>query len=432
MKRLITDNLIEWKGKINRKPLIIRGARQVGKTFSVNYLGENHFRNFVKIDFEKQISAREIFDGDLSPKRILNLIELETGIDIIAGATLLFFDEIQLCPKALASLRYFYEEMPELHVIAAGSLLEFEMEKISFPVGRVEFMYMYPLTFEEFLINLGEERLNAERPSLFQDKPVEAFIHHRLIEKLKEFFVVGGMPEAVKTYIENESLKAVHEVHDSLINAFIQDMLKHEKNIDNDLIRELLEVIPQQVGSAVKYSGLCRTASHYKVKQALRTLEKALLVTTVRSSSAAGLPLGGNVNKSAFKIVFVDIGLMQFLAGISARDIMQSDDLLATYRGSLCEQFAGQELKASGGSQNNELFYWSRASKSSNAEVDYLLVRDGKIYPMEIKHGPAGRLKSLHQFLLEHPKTVKGLVFNTGNIGMVDKIHFMPIYSKLE
>lgn len=430
MKRLITNKLTKWIDREDRKPLIVRGARQVGKTHSITELGNNHFKQYVKIDFEKQIQFKKIFDGDLTPQRLIDLIELKAKVNIIAGETLLFLDEIQLCPRALAALRYFYEEMPELHVIVAGSLLEFEMERISFPVGRVEFMYMYPLTFEEFLINIGQDRLNDKRPLLFDSVPVDAFVHDMLLEKLREFFIVGGMPEAVKVYIKNESFKDVHQIHENLINALIQDMLKYEKYLENDLVREILETIPRNIGSVVKYNKLSHNSSHYKIKQVLSVLERSLLVAPIRTSSAAGLPLGGNINQASFKLCMVDIGLMQFLCGFSPCDIIQSEDLLATYKGSLCEQFIGQELKAVGGSQNNQLFYWSRAKKSSNAEVDYLLVNDGKIYPIEIKSGSAGSLKSLHRYLDEHPKAL-GVVLNTGNIGNVDNIYFMPIYTKL-
>lgn len=429
MKRDITVELSAWKTRTRRKPLIIRGARQVGKTYSITEIGKSEFKFFVKIDFEKQIQARKIFEGDLSPSRLIPLIELETGIDISIGDTLLFFDEIQLCPQALVSLRYFYEECPDLHVVAAGSLLEFEMERISFPVGRVEFLYMHPLTFGEFLINQGKERLDAMRPKLADTDPIEETVHALLMDALRTFFMVGGMPEAVQSYIETNSFNEVRRVHESLVNSLIQDLLKYEKHLENDLVREIIETVSHHVGSAIKYSGLSPTASHYKIKQALKTLEKALLVSPVHSSSG-GLPLGGNLNKSAFKLCLSDIGMMQQLCGIPAGEIMQSDDLMATYKGALCEQFIGQELAAAGGSQSNRLFYWSRAAKSSNAEVDYLLVRDGKTIPIEVKNGPAGRLKSLHRYLLEHPGST-GIVLNSGNIGTVDHIRFMPLYTKL-
>lgn len=431
MERLISKQLLTWKDSRNRKPLIVRGARQVGKTHSINAFGTMTFKRHVKIYFEKQVSVRQVFDGDLSPKRLVKLLEAATGEDIVAGETLLFLDEIQRCPQALAALRYFYEEMPELHVIAAGSLLEFEMAKLSFPAGRVEFMYMTPLTFEEFLIAQGAERLQAARPALEAVDPVEPLIHERLMEHLRAYFVVGGMPEAVSAYLESDSYNAVRRVQDALMNALIQDMLKYERYLENDLVREIFQTVPRHVGLAVKYSALSATASHYKIKQVLGALEKAMLVTPVHSSSAAGLPLGGNINKSTFKVCMVDIGLMQFLCGIPPGEIIQAGDLLATYKGSLCEQFIGQELHAAGGSQNHQLFYWSRAAKSSSAEVDYLVVRNGKIIPLEIKHGPAGKLKSLHLYMEAHPETAAGLVFNAGNIGVLGKIKFMPLYTRL-
>ncbi len=431
MKRLVDDKLLAWMGRRNRKPLIIRGARQVGKTHTVEAFGKQMFKRVVKVDFEKAVSVRKVFDGDLAPQRLTRLLSAATGQDIVAGDTLLFLDEIQRCPQALVSLRYFYEEKPGLHVIAAGSLLEFEMEKISFPAGRVEYLWMFPLTFEEFLMAQGAERLQVERPGLEAVHPVEPMIHERLMEHLRMYFVVGGMPEVVAAYLETDSLNEVRRVQETLVYTLIQDMVKYEKVLENDLVREILETIPRYVGSEVKYCKLSATASLYKIKQVLGALEKAMLVTSVHSSSAAGLPLGGNINRATIKLCPLDIGLMQSLCGIPAGEVIQSADLLATYKGSLCEQFIGQELRAAGGSQNDRLFYWSRAAKSSNAEVDYLVVRNGKIVPVEIKHGPAGRLKSLHLFMEEHPQTTTGIVLNAGNIGTAGTVKFMPLYTRL-
>jgi len=431
MRRLITDALLAWKDRPNRKPLIIRGARQVGKTHSIEAFGSQMFHNVVKIDFEKLVSARKIFDGDLAPDRLIRLLSASTDQDILPGKTLLFLDEIQRCPQALVALRYFFEDLPDLHIIAAGSLLEFEIEKISFPAGRVDSLWMYPLTFEEFLLADGGERLLAARPDLSTEDPVEPVIHERLIEKLRLYFVVGGMPEVVSAYLQNQSLSEVRRIQETLIYTLMQDMVKYEKRLDNDLVREIFEVIPRYVGCEVKYTKLASTASLYKIKQVLAALQKAMLVASVHSSSAAGLPLGGNVNRSTFKLCPLDIGLMQSLCGIPAGEVMQTDDLLATYKGSLCEQFVGQELHAAGGSQNHKLYFWSRAAKSSSAEVDYLLVQNGKIIPLEIKHGPAGKLKSLHLYLEEHPATEFGVVLNAGNIGRAGNVKFMPLYTKL-
>lgn len=432
MKRLITKQLNEWKNKENRKPLIIRGARQVGKTYSISAFANQNFNSFIKIDFEKQIQLKKIFEGDLSVKKIIELIELETDCDITPTTTLLFFDEVQLCPRALTALRYFLEDLPELHVIACGSLLEFEMEKISFPVGRVEFMFMYPMNFEEFLINTGQDRLNKQRPRLFSTQPVTDLVHDKLIEQLKRYFIIGGMPESVKTFCKNKSLRDVAAIHENLFFSLIQDLSKYEKRLDNELIREILETIPENIGSTVKYTRLNIGSTIYKIKQVLYVLEKSLLVTKIRSSIATGLPLGANVSNHLFKICFLDIGLMQFISGIKPLDVIQTNDILGLYKGRLCEQFIGQELIAAGGSQNRQLFYWSRAKKSSNAEIDYLIVRNGTITPLEIKHGPAGRLKSLHLFMETHQQIKQGIVLNSGNIGQIGNIIFMPLYTKIQ
>ncbi len=430
MKRNIINFFTNWKNSAYRKPLIVRGARQVGKTYTITEFGKNCFNNLVKIDFEKQSRLKKIFDGDFNIKNIIEMIELELQTEIIAGKTLLFFDEIQLCPRALSALRYFFEDMPELHVIAAGSLLKFEMDKISFPVGRVEFKFMYPMTFEEFLINTGNEKLFLKRPELFKSKKSASFVSLKLFEELKKYFVVGGMPEAVKFYLSN-SINSVSKIHENLFNSFIQDILKYEKNIDIDILQNLIEAIPRHTSQNIKYTNLCKGVSVYKIKMALKVLEKSLLVHVSRSSSASGLPLSSGINKSAIKLFFLDIGFMQHICGIKIADLLNSADLLQTYRGKLCEQFIAQELIAAGGSQNQKLFFWSRAKKNSNAEIDFLIVRNGKIYPLEIKNGPAGKLKSLHLFLKEHSDIKEGYVMNTGESGKVDKINFRPLFAKI-
>lgn len=430
MKRNIINFLANWKKKPNRKPLIIRGARQVGKTYTITDFGKNHFDKFIKLDFEKSPRLKKIFNDDLDVRNIFEMIELEIGVEIIVGKTLLFFDEIQLCPQALVALRYFYEDMPEMHVIAAGSLLEFEMEKISFPVGRVEFKYMYPMTFDEFLVNTGNEKLAAKRPDLFETKKTSEFILLELYRQLKLYFIVGGMPEAVKTYILS-SLKAVSEVHENLFNSFIQDILKYEKSIELDILRNVLEAIPINASQNIKYVNLCPGATIYKIKKTLKILEKCLLVNPIHSSSAAGLPLSSCINKSTLKLCFLDIGFMQHICGIKAGEILNSNNLVKTYQGVLCEQFIGQELLASGGSQNQKMYFWSRIGKNSNAEIDFLIVRNGEIFPLEIKNGPAGKLKSLHLFFDEHPNIKKGFVLNTGKAGKVEKIHFRPLITKI-
>jgi len=431
MKRLFEKKLYDWKISSIRKPLIVRGARQVGKTYSIEAFGKDNFMNVIKIDFEQTPSFIKIFDGDLVVAKIIELIEVEKDTNIILGETLLFFDEIQLCPRALMSLRYFYENLPDLHLIVAGSLLEFELNKISFPVGRVEFQRMYPLSFEEFLIATDNYRLLKYRPILNDINKLPDTIHDKFLKLLREYFVVGGMPEAVKTYI-TKSMSAVSKIHSDLITSFLQDIIKYEKGLDLDSLRVIFEKIPSLVGQEIKYTTISTDLSIYKIKKILEILEKALLIHPVVSSSAKGLPLMSGVNSKVFKYCFFDIGLMQHICGISQMGILLQEDLLANYAGRLCEQYIGQELIACGGSQNNHLFYWRRNKKNSNAEVDYLIVKDGNIYPIEIKNGPSGKLKSLHLFLEEHCKIEKGFVLNSGNIGTLNNIFFLPIYSKLD
>ena len=439
MERHVLQSFIRWKENPHRKPLIVRGARQVGKTYAISEFGRRYYSRVFSFDFEKNRSLRKIFDGDLTAENLLIQLEIAANGKIMPD-TLLFFDEIQLCPRALMALRYFYEERPELHLIAAGSLLEFEMEKISFPVGRVEFEWMAPLSFAEFLQATGNEGLLEQRPHLDSTKKIPDFLHEKFLEQLKLYSLVGGMPEAVLRYGETKSLHEVARVHQSLIHAFGQDILKYERTINIDSLSNLLEKIPRTVGKQIKYSRLMDVGggeSLYDIKKNLKVLEKSLLVHKVISSPAQGLPLAFESQQKVFKYLFVDIGLMQSLCGIQAQDVLQSKDLLGIYEGALCEQLIGQELLCSGGSLDSgdsghqKLYYWSRSKKSSNAEVDYLLVRTGKIYPLEVKKGPEGRLKSLHLFLEEHPQVACAYVLNSGNVGAIGKIRFRPLYASL-
>ncbi|MBI4373508.1 MAG: ATP-binding protein [Deltaproteobacteria bacterium] len=434
MERHILQNFVRWKEGSHRKPLIVRGARQVGKTYAISEFGRRYYSGVLSFDFEKNRSLRKIFEGDLTAGNLLVQLEIAANKKILPD-TLLFFDEIQLCPPALMALRYFYEERPDLHLIAAGSLLEFEMEKISFPVGRVEFEWMAPLSFGEFLQATGNEALLEQRPDLDSTKKIPDFLHEKFLEQLRLYSLVGGMPEAVLRYGETKSLYEVARVHQNLIHAFSQDILKYERMIRIDSLSNLLEKIPRTVGGQVKYSHLMSVGeeeSLYEIKKNLKVLEKSLLVHKVVSSSAQGLPLAFESQQKVFKYLFVDIGLMQSLCGIQAQDVLQSKDLLDIYEGALCEQLVGQELLSAGGSWQQKLYYWSRQKKSSNAEVDYLMVRNGKIYPLEVKKGPEGRLKSLHLFLEEHPRVPGAYVLNSGNVGTIGKIHFRPLYTSLK
>lgn len=433
MKRNILEKLVVWKDSLSRKPMIIRGARQVGKTYSVKEFGNKHFSNVVVLDFERDRSLIPIFEKDLDPFKIVTELEIYTGKRIVPGATLLFFDEIQACERALMSLRYFYEEMPELHIIAAGSLLEFAMSNISFPVGRVTFEWMRPMTFKEFLKALGKEILAENIPSVFQQKTVSQILHNSLIEQLRLYFIVGGMPEAVKKFVETGSMNEVKKIHDDIIHSYFQSLIKYNSKTNIESLEQVMRIVPSKVGSQVKYTHLDPDRRIEITKTSLNILEKALLINLIHSSNASRLPLGAEIRSKVFKPLFLDIGLMQFVCGIDPKESMAASDLNNVYKGAVAEQFAGQELLASGGSENYKLYYWNRAKKSSTAEVDFIFVRNGKIYPVEVKSGLSGRMKSMHLFLEEHPEIEKGFVLSSSVFEkqIVDKIVFMPIYSEM-
>ncbi len=435
MKRLIDNILIQWKDKKNRKPLIIRGARQVGKTYSVEYFGRNHFENMVKIDFELDQTVHRIFETDLHVKKLLLQLEAVYEQRIVPGKTLLFFDEIQECPRALLALRYFYEQMPEICIITAGSLLEFAMGEFSFPVGRVQFEWLRPMGFEEFLNATGHTRLAGNLPDLSLNEPLPDLIHEKFLEQLRYYFLTGGMPEAVSIFAESGSLQEVSQIHDNITRAYLQDFTKYKEGMkDNDCTQRVFEQIPRSIGKRIKYTSLYPEKRIETIKESIHLLERSLLIQKVHSSHAQGLPLNAGISSKVFKAVFLDIGLMQHMCGIPAFRLINEKNLLDVYRGSLAEQFVGQQLLVCGGSEDNRLFYWDRPKKSSSAEVDYLIVRDSNIYPVEVKRGHPSRFKSMLLFLNEHSHCKQGIVLNENNFQIAEnhKLKFLPLYTKLK
>lgn len=434
MRRSVEKKLAVWKESKYRKPLILRGARQVGKTYTISQFGNTSFDSFVCFDFEQEKKLHCIFESDLHPDKMIMQLESHAEQRIVPGKTLVFFDEIQACPRALASLRYFYEQCPKLHLIAAGSLLEFALGEISFPVGRVEFEWMYPLSFVEFLEACDRNILKQHIPNLGSDEPVAPSIHEAILEQLRYYFLVGGMPEAVRRFVETASIHEVSLVHSALIQSYQQDFLKYGTRVNSTTLERLMEQIPRQTGMQIKYSRLDPDLRIDKIKDAIQVLERALVIHRVHACAAQGLPLGAAVSDKIFKFVFLDIGLMQHLCGINAAEVLGTKDLMDSYRGALAEQFVGQELLCNITTPDNRrLYYWSRAQKNSNAEIDYLLVCNGSTYAIEVKSGPTGKLRSLQVFLGEHPHC-QGVVCSTQNIqnaSSIEKIRFLPLYTVL-
>jgi len=288
-------------------------------------------------------------------------LELIINKKITPGDTLLFLDEIQACPKALTAMRYLYEEVPELHIIAAGSLLDFALEEFSFPVGRVQFLEMYPMCFSEFLQASGKNQL-AEIISSPPGPQPEA-VHAILLDQLRVFFTVGGMPEAVQVYITSGSLLESLAVHQELVESYIGDFSKYGTRVDKDCLETVLRSVARSVGQQIKYARLAEGYSGHTIKKAFRLLTLARVITPVYSANPSGFPLGALKNASIFKAIMVDLGLMHSLCGLNANEQCSRANLLSIYRGALAEQFVGQELRIT---QGGDLFYWSRASKSSS------------------------------------------------------------------
>ncbi|RQW79595.1 MAG: DUF4143 domain-containing protein [Geobacter sp.] len=424
MKRLVEKQVLEWKNSARRKPLVLRGARQVGKTWlAVNILGKQ-FERCIKIDLEKRRDLHALFQGSLDPKEIVEGLEISEG-RILPGKCLLFFDEIQACPRAIMALRYFYEDMPELHVIAAGSLLEFAFSDISVPVGRLQYLEIFPMTFYEYLLALGKEPM-AEH-TLTSDKAVSEPIRKLILNELKKYFFIGGMPECVRTYRESGSMVEVFQVQSEILDAYRDDFSKYGARVDSVCLDAVLLNVARSIGEQLKYTRLNEGVSYQLNHKAFDLLVKARVVHKISACNPSGLPLGATANPKKFKACLSDIGLMQRLCKVPVELEMKQDNLLSLYRGRLAEQFVAQELLAW---QNSELYYWARDARGSSAEIDYLTVRDGLIYPVEVKSGSGGSMKSLHLMLKQYPNCPAGLVLHGGPYGEMpeQKLVFMPIY----
>lgn len=419
------DQLRKWKTADRRKPLIIRGGRQVGKTWSVEQFGRDEFSATVKVDLEKRVDLHPLFAGDLDSKVLMPRLEVAAGRRIVPGETLLFLDEIQACPRALTALRYLYEGVPALHVVAAGSLLEFALGEISFPVGRVQFLNMYPLTFAEFVLAGG----NAPLYELLRRPPaaLDEVTHRLLLEQLRIYFFVGGMPEAVSAYLGEGSMLAAFEVQSEILDAYRQDFSKYAPRADKDCLNQVLASCAAGVGQQIKYSRLAQGFSNPTIHRAFDLLCMAEVLHKIPATKAPMLPFGSNVNSKRFKASLIDIGLMQRLTHLPVNVELRQEDLLAIHRGKLAEQYVAQELLVS---QNREPYYWAREDHASSAEVDYLIQKEGRVCPVEVKSGAGGTLRSLHMLLETYPELPEGLVLSGGPYGWrpESRLRFIPLY----
>lgn len=425
MKRLIENKLLEWKNSRRRKPLVLRGARQIGKTWIIKTFSDKYYKNIVTIDFEKERELHAFFEKSLDPLVIKQSIEIIKKTKIEPEKTLLFFDEIQSCPRAITALRYFYEEMNEIHVIAAGSLLEFALSEISFPVGRVQFLNMYPMTFAEYLMatenGTALEIINSEPKALPEQ------IHDSILSELRTYFLIGGMPESMQVFIESGSISDSFDVHKELIATFQDDFSKYAPYADKYCLSDVFRNVAKNIGNQIKYTHLSESFSSPTIKKAFETLLNAKIIQKIPSLSNITPPFNLNISLKKFKALLLDIGLWQQLSGISDYLELTKADLLNIYRGALAEQFVGQELICA---NDGDIYYWARDKRGSSAEIDYLVTIDGDPYPIEVKSGKAGSLKSMHMILENYPDCPSGIVFSTRPFEKLgeQKLIFLPLY----
>lgn len=397
-ERKIEKNLEYWSNNPSKKPLVIRGARQTGKTTLVRKFSRQ-FDIFIELNLEKDASRR-LFSETRDIRETVQSIEGLTNQRVISGRTLLFLDEIQYSMPAIKMLRYFHEEMPDLHVIAAGSLLEVRMktEGWSFPVGRVEFLYLYPVTFEEFLAALGEDVLLKLLVTCDTPKPVPTPLHEKLLGLLAEYMLVGGMPEAVDEFTTHRNLLQVRKCHESLAMSFKEDFAKYSRSSEVEYLKLVWDRVPFEVGTRIKYSRLAGAHSRSRnVANAFDILHEAMLVERIYPTVSTSPPLAKKY-KSAPKAAMLDIGLCTHALNLT-KDQIKERLIDPFYAGALFEEYTGQELLALSFDNRHTLHFWTREEKGAVSELDFLIQSGPRLLPIEVKSGSHGSLRSLHQFL---------------------------------
>ena len=436
IKRKITKHLSSWKGRADRKVLLLRGARQVGKTYSVRELART-FSSSIEVNFVETPAVANFFrSGSLDPIAILKKLEVYYGVSIEPGSSLLFFDEIQACPEAITALRFFHEKLPTLHVIAAGSLLEFALSEIaSFGVGRIESLFMYPVGLEEFFVALGAEALYAAGKAASPSTPLDEVLHLKACEILKLYSVIGGLPEVVQTYVSTRDFAACSAKLENLMVGYEDDFSKYNSKISPLKLRETLRASAAQAGGKFVYSHINPGSSTSGYSQALELLRLAGLVHVVQSSAANGLPLGAAINQKRFKVIPFDLGLFNRLSGLKPAEILLSEEQSLVHEGALAEVLCGVELIGNAPpTERASLYYWAREDRGSNAEVDYLIEADGEILPIEVKARRKGQMQSLY-LLMQSKGLERGLRTSLENFATFDApsgksiVEIVPLYA---
>ena len=428
-KRNIDSVLTAWVCENGRKPLLLRGARQVGKTSAVRALGRS-FRHYAEINFDIDAEACRFFSMNLEPAEICNQLSLYLRTPIVPGETLLFFDEIQSCIPAIKMLRYFYEKYPQQHLIGAGSLLELALDEIpSFGVGRLHSVFLYPFSFYEFLDALGEQILSKACRTANPQNPLPEPVHKQLVNYLRIFFLTGGMPESVACYAQSKDLLHSQNVLEDLLLTFRDDFSKYRSRMPALVLNEVFESVIHQAEGKFIYERAALETRNARVKQALELLIMAGLAHPVTHTAANGIPLGAEINPKYRRVIPCDTGIFLHILGINKSEILVTNDFKTVNRGALAEIFTGLELLKNGSTHaQRQLYCWQREKAQSSAQIDYLIQRGSSIIPIEVKSGTQGGMKSLNLFIKEK-KINRGVRTSLENFACKDNFDIYPLYA---
>lgn len=425
MERQAMQYLNNWKDKKNRKPIIIKGARQVGKTWLMKEFGKSNFKQTAYVNFESSNFLKNLFVENFDIKRIISAIGIETGLQINARDTLIILDEIQEADGGITALKYFYENAPEYYIVAAGSLLGISLHKhTSFPVGKVDFIDLYPLNFEEFLLARGEQQLLT----LISTKDWELVKQFKLkyINLLRQYYYVGGMPEAVLYFSETEDYHEVRQIQNRILTSYEQDFSKHAPTEIVPRIRMLWNAIPAQLAKENRkfiYSAVKKGSRAKDFELALSWLSDCGLVHKVNRISKPGIPLKAYEDFNAFKLFTVDVGLLAAMGNISAKTLLNGNAIFEEFKGALTEQYVLQQLKTM---EEMAIYYWS--SEKSSGEIDFILQHGENIFPVEVKAEENLQAKSLKAFYQKYPNTI-AVRTSMSDYRKEDWITNIPLYS---
>jgi len=423
MKRFIMDKLIEWKNRSDRKPLILRGARQVGKTYILNSFGNNNYNDVAYFNFDHDNGLNELFINTKDPYRIIEQLSLVYGKKIVPGETLIIFDEIQECPDALNSLKYFYEEANEYHIVCAGSLLGIRLSKTSFPVGKVEFLNLYPMTFSEYLIADGSENLVEVMKNTKDISSIPSIFENQLIEKLKIYYIVGGMPEVVNSWVNDKDIEKVNKIQQDILDSYEEDFSKHVDSSDANKISLIWNGIPSQLARENKkfvYQVVKEGARAREYEGALNWLNDINLISKCYLVNKCAFPLKAYNDLSAYKIYMMDVGLLRRMSNLDSSIILEGNKLLEEFKGSFTENYVVNVLNYVLGESPNYYTF-------DRYEIDFVIQRKNKIIPIEVKSNKSTNHNSLTKFNLNNDNEIS-FRFSLNNLNKDGKIINIPLY----